>query len=227
MFASRPWILVISFSSALLGLAPRAQAAEAPRGDLEVAAGAGLPLGSDSYSDRFGTGLGLGLRGVYWLGGESWHAGLELSGQYGRSPYSIDLGPPFPSIELDTERFRGLLGVRVEVPLSPRFALTGRFLGGVEHFRTEEVEVYVGGGLPSPTQRFTDTAPALELGVGAQLVVGALRLGAELALPCAYYSVDASHHTVNLGDTTVQMQDDLVTETTVDLDLLLTAGVRF
>jgi hypothetical protein len=226
MLPARPWILAISFSSALLDLAPRAHAAEpAPRGDLEVTANVGTPLGGDDHADSFGTGLGIGVRGVYWLGGSpSWRAGLELCGQAIRSAYTVDLGGLAPSFDFDTDRFRGLLGVRVEVPLSPRFALTGRVLGGVEHFRSEELHISFGGA-PAGTLRFSDNAPAAELGAGAQLAVGSLRFGAELALPVAFYGIDAPHHSD--GATGITVYDDLVTETTVDLELRLTAGVRF
>jgi hypothetical protein len=56
-----------------------------------------------------------------------------------------------------------------------------------------------------------------------------LRLGAELTLPVAFYGIDAPMHDLGgiAGGPSVRAYEDLAHETTVDLELRLTAGVRF
>ncbi len=197
--------------SALLLVAWSASAFAEVTPEVELVSGAAVPVGGSSYQDDFGSSLKLGVRAVLWQGNSG--LGLELAAD------GMD-ATTGASRKADVTRVRVLGGVRVETLLAERLQLFARVLAGVDHFSGKD-------SLLSGS----DSALALELGVGARITLGRFSLGAQVGLPLAFYELEP-------GEISPDQQGEIfvvpggwnaayLRTTTVDLDCLGTLAVTF
>jgi hypothetical protein len=187
--------------------------------EVELAAGVAKPVSGPLYAGYYETSLALGLRFLLFSHDDAvrspWRFGLELAIDDLDTKRNDGHGHPI-------HRVRGLIGVRVERAVGERVAIFARVLGGLDHYATNDA----GGGFGYGSAN--ETAPGLELGVGARLQLGPVVLGAQAGLPLAFYALDDDECSVVMPNAVGCMgQPAYIQTTALDLELLATLGVSF
>jgi hypothetical protein len=184
---------------------------------VELVAGMVEPLaGAGDYEGRVSRGPRVGVQGVALIGPRrTFNLGIELAADYAQQT-EYD--------EWSFERWRVMIGGRAVYRASPYLDLFARGLGGVDR-AAGTITV----GDPTDPERRTILYPGgsaflLQVGVGATFHLGDFVLGVQVDLPVAFY--DASDAPPP-GPGETPIDPTYMRETSLDLDLLATAGVTF
>jgi hypothetical protein len=119
---------------------------------------------------------------------------------------------PGGSSDVSAHRFRGLVGLAFQNPITSKLYFTGRMGVGIDIAHASYTVSFLGA---SAEWNGTDVGPAFEVGAGIWVKVGSMLVGGEAAIPVAHHD--------DAGD---QNSRDIAFQyTSYDFDVLF--GVRF